>query len=150
MTTTVCGDISSRGATLLLSTTIGGTYDEIGPVLTMPDLSATAGTAECTDPYGSNASGYKKEYKTGDFDGGDASFTVKFREGDPIHAVLKSHFDGADKDSECYLRVQLASVNATKFTFPALIKGAGNSFPPDGGIVTFAITAKVNDQVVES
>lgn len=150
MSVTACGDISSRGATLLFATAIAGAYNEVGAITVMPDLAPTAGTDLCTDPYGVDDGGYEKEYKTGSFNGNDASFTVKLREGDAQHDLLKSYFDGADKDAEGFMRVQLASTNATKFTFPVLIKGITHAFPPDGGICTLAVSTKVNGQIVES
>jgi hypothetical protein len=150
MSVTACGDISTRGATLLFSTELAGTYNEIGAITVMPDLAPTAGTDTCTDPYGVDNGGYAKEYKTGGFDGNDAGFTVKLREGDVQHDLLKSYFDGADSDSEGFLRVQLASAGATKFTFPVIVKGVTHAFPPDGGICTVALSTKVNGKIVES
>ena len=150
MSVTACGDISSRGATLFFAELAAGPFTEIGAVTVMPDLAPTAATDSCSDPYGVDDGGYEKEYKTGSYNGNDAGFTVKVREGDAIQDKLESYFDGADAEKECYLRVQLASTNATKRTFPALIKGVTNAFPPDGGICTLAVGTKVNGKVVKS
>ena len=150
MSQTACGDISSRGTTLFLSLLEEGPFLEIGAVTVMPNLSPTATTDTCTDPYGIENDGYKEEFKTGEFDGGDASFTVKVREGDVIQDRLESLFDGNFANQSCWLRVQLASTNATKRTFKAIIKGNEHAFPPDGGICTLAVTAKVNSKLVKS
>lgn len=150
MTQTACGDISSRGATLLFATAIDGTYNEVGPITAMPNVKRTAETDVCSNPYGDDNDGYEKQFKTGKFTAADQTFTVKIREGDATHAQLKSYFDGADKDLEGYLRVQLASTNATKFTMPVIVKDLDNAFPPDGGICTLAVTVGVNGKPDES
>lgn len=150
MSVTACGDISSRGMTLFLSELLAGPYDEVGAVTVMPDLAPTATTADCTDPYAAGEGGYVKEYKTGEFNGNDTSVTVKAREGDVEHLLLEELFDGTKSDKECYLRVQLADVGATKRTFPALVKGVTHAHPPSGGIVTLQVSLKVNGRIVRS
>lgn len=150
MSVTACGDISSRGTTLFMAIAATGPFIEIGAVTVMPDLSPTATTDTCTDPYGVANDGYKEEFKTGEFDGGDASFTVKIRDGDPMQDQLESYFDGDDQAKNAWFRVQLASTSATKRTFKAIVKGNTHAFPPDGGICTLAVTTKVNSKLIKS
>ena len=136
--------------TLFFAIAATGPFVEVGAVDVMPDLAPTAATATCTDPYADGAEGYVKEYKTGEFNGNDTTFTVKNREGDAVHDQLESYFDGDDRDLEGFLRLQLADVSATKRTFPALIKGLTFAHPPSGGICTTAVSCKVNGKIVKS
>ena len=150
MTINVCGDITTIGATLFFAEVEAGPYTEVGAVVSMPDISSAARTAECTDPYGEQADGYVEKYKTGIFDGQDAPFTVKLREGDAIQATLRDYHDGNNKFSACWIRVQLNTTNSWKQTFKSAITEFTYAFPPDGEVATMQLTALVNSKPIET
>ncbi len=147
MALTACGHESSRGTTLLRGTSITGPWTEIGAIEEMPELSPTATTDTCTDQYAAGADAWVKEYKTGEFDGGDVSFTVNWISGDAMHDQLYADFEGSD---EIYLRIALSDTAASTRDFPFLVKNPTEAIPGGGGKITMSISGKVNGKIERS
>lgn len=144
---TNCGHESTRGTTLLRGTSITGPWTEIGAIEAMPELSPSHATDDCTDQYGAGTAAWKKEYKTGEMDGGETSFTVNLISGDAMHDTLKADLTSTD---ETYLRIAHSDVNASTDDFPFLTKNISKPMPGGGGKRQLVISGKVNGEIVES
>ena len=148
MSLTSCGHESTRGTTLLRSTgTISGPWVEVGAVQVMPELGTTHTIAACTDPYGAGAAGYVTNYKTGEIDMGEASFTVNWISADATHTSLQADVLAT---TENFFRLLLSDVAATTKDFPALVTGVTEPVPGDGESHQLVVTMKVNGAVVRA
>lgn len=145
MSLTTCGHESTRGTTLLRATSASGPWTEIGAVESMPELAPTATTDTCTDQYGDGDDAWVKEFKTGEFNGNDASFTVNWISGDAQHAQLYADFESLD---EIWLRIALSDVNASTRDFPFLVKAPSEPLPGGGGKIQLTISGKVNGRII--
>ena len=145
MSLTTCGHESTRGTTLLRAESITGPWVEIAAIETMPELSPTATTDSCTDQYGAGADAWVTEFKTGEFDGGEASFTCNWISGNTGHDQLYADFLSTD---EIFLRIAFSDTGASTRDFPYLVKGVSEALPGAGGKVQFTVTGKVNGQII--
>jgi hypothetical protein len=150
MALTNCGFESTRGTTLLRATSADGPWTAIAAIEQMPELAPTATTDTCTDPYGSGTSGWIRKYKTGEFNGGQVTFTCNWISGNAGHDLLYADFDTYDEDAEIWLRIALSDVAATTRDFPALVVGISEPLPQNGGKVQFTVTCEVNGKPIRS
>lgn len=145
MSLTTCGHESTRGTTLLRGTSAAGPWEEIGAVESMPELAPTATTDTCTDQYGAGDAAWVKEFKTGEFNGNDASVTCNWISGNAMHEQLYTDFESED---EIWLRVAYSDLNASTRDFPYLVKGVSDLLPAGGGKIQFTVSGKVNGRIL--